>query len=129
MNDESGEESVNNSEPGQNDDGQTTGTTAILGLSPATHFLLQSLPRPGAAMMPEHTQELGEELHEQERTGEGRTVTPPWGGCGSRCGAAASPGVASEQSGPKPSSQESTWNALDTGNSHEYLIREGSAST
>ena len=79
MDDESGDESGNNSEPGRNDDGQTTGTTAILGLSPATHFLLQSLPRPGAAMMPEHAQELDEELQELERTGEGRTVTPPVG--------------------------------------------------
>ena len=79
MNAESGEESMNDSEPGQNDDGQTTGTTAILGLSPATHFLLQSLPRPEAAMLPEQSREPEEEQL-RERTGAGRTVTPPWGG-------------------------------------------------
>ena len=97
MNAESGEESMNDSEPGQNDDGQTTGTTAILGLSPATHFLLQSLPRPDAAELPEqfvlseswggvrsgHSHEEAEgrrepwEEHLRERTGTERTVTPP----------------------------------------------------
>ena len=76
MNAESGEESMNDSEPGQNDDGQTTGTTAILGLSPATHFLLQSLPRPEAATLPEQLREPWEE-HLRERTGMERTGTPP----------------------------------------------------
>ena len=76
MNAESGEESMNDSEHGQNDDGQTTGTTAILGLSPATHFLLQSLPRPEAAKLPEQLREPWEE-HLRERTGAERTGTPP----------------------------------------------------
>ena len=53
MNDGSGNESVNESEPGRKDGGQTTGTTAILGPSPVTHFSLQSLPRPGSAELPE----------------------------------------------------------------------------
>ncbi len=75
MNDESGD----NSEPGRNDGGQTTGTTAILGRSPATHFSLQSLPRPEAAKLPEQFREPEEE-HWRERTGAERTVTPPWGG-------------------------------------------------
>ena len=97
MNAESGEESMNDSEPGQNDNGRTTGTTAILGLSPATHFLLQSLPRPRAAELPEqfalseswggvrsgHSLEKAEKLREpweeqlRERTLAERTWTPP----------------------------------------------------
>ena len=79
MNDDSGESHVNNSEPGRDEGGQTTGTTAILGLSPATHSSLQSLPRPGSAMLPEQSQGLEEEL-QTERTDEERTVAPPWGG-------------------------------------------------
>ena len=96
MNGESGD-SVNESEPGESDNGRTTGTTAILGLSPATHFLLQSLPRPRAAELPErfalsgswggvrsgHSFEEAEKLREpweeqlRERTVAERTVTPP----------------------------------------------------
>ena len=79
MNNESGDDSVGKSEPGRKDDGQTTGTTAILGPSPVTHFSLQSLPRPGSAMLPEQSQGREEEL-QTERTDEERTVAPPLGG-------------------------------------------------
>ncbi len=95
MNGESGD-SVNESEPGQNVSGRTTWTIDILGLSPAAHFLLQALPRPRAAELPEqcalsgswggvksgHSHEEAEKLREpwrelmQERTLAERTVTP-----------------------------------------------------
>ena len=86
MNNESGDDSVNKSEPGRRDDGQTTGTTAILGPSPATNFSLHSLPGQGSAGLPEFDEELQE-----------RTRAPPWGGCDSKGGVAASPGVVPEQ--------------------------------
>ena len=95
MNNESGDDSVNKSEPGRKDDGQTTGTTAILGLPPATNFSLHSLPGHESVELPEQSYELEEELQDElERTE--RTVAPPWGGCDSKCGVAAGPGVVPE---------------------------------
>ena len=81
MNNDFWESHADNSESGRDDGGQTTGTVTTLGLSPATHFSLQSLPRPGSVMLPEQSQEVEEKLQdERERTDEERTGAPPWGG-------------------------------------------------
>ena len=81
MNNDFWESHADNSESGRDDGGQTTGTATILGLLPATHFSLQSLPGPRSVITPEHSQELENELKdERERTDDERTWAPPWGG-------------------------------------------------
>ena len=87
---------MNESESGRKGEGRTTGTRAILGLFPAAHFLLQSLPRPLTTMLSEqfalsgswggaksgHSHEEAETREQwvellQERTLAERTVAPP----------------------------------------------------
>ena len=91
---------MNELESGRKGEGRTTGTVDILGPSPAAHFLLQALPRPRLAVLPElcalggswggvksgHSHEEAERLREpwreltQERTLAERAVALPCGG-------------------------------------------------